>query len=148
MKIERIDGLPLTSGKCQNATNANDPNYGNFSAILSTPRRYVLMLPSVCMEKDVSYVVRVTYSRHESNSDGADTILTDSVSCRLRECSLGWLSCVSFSRECLLLGGESRVMKLLNSRIKSSCSLECNNHCCFQVFNVKSQKYVRKFFFS
>ena len=79
MNIQRIDGQPLTSGKCQNATNANDPNYGNFSAILNTPQRYVLMLPSVCMEKDVSYVVQVTYSRHESNTDGADTILTDSV---------------------------------------------------------------------
>ena len=78
MNIERLDGLPLISGKCKNATNARDPNYGNFSAILSTPRRYVLMLPSVCMEKDVAYVVKVTYSRHESNT-GVDTILTDSV---------------------------------------------------------------------
>ena len=83
VKIQRIDGLPLTSGKCENATNANDPSYGNFSVILATPRRYVLMLPSVCMEKDVSYVVQVTYSREESNTDGADTILTDSVSSRV-----------------------------------------------------------------
>ena len=81
VNIQRIDGLPLTSGKCQNATNAQDPNYGNFSAILLTPRRYVLMLPSVCMEKDVSYVVEVTYSRDKSNRDGVDSILTDSVSC-------------------------------------------------------------------
>ena len=80
VKIERIDGLPLTSGKCQNATNARDPDYGNFSAILPTPRRYVLMLPSVCMEKDVAYVVKVTYSRHESNRDGVGSILTDAVS--------------------------------------------------------------------
>ena len=80
VKIERIDGLPLTSGKCQNATNAQDPDYGNFSAILPTPRRYVLMLPSVCMEKDVAYVVKVTYSRHESNRDGVGSILTDAVS--------------------------------------------------------------------
>ena len=28
----------------------------------------------------MSYVVRVTYSRHETNRDGEDTILTDSVS--------------------------------------------------------------------
>lgn len=80
VKIERIDGLPLTSGKCQNATNAQDPDYGNFSAILPTPRRYVLMLPSVCMEKDVAYVVKVTYSRDESNRDGVGSILTDAVS--------------------------------------------------------------------
>lgn len=78
--IQRLDGLPLTSGKCVNATNADDPNYGNFSAILQTRRRYVLMLPSVCLEKDVSYVVKVTYSRDESNKDGVDSILTDSVS--------------------------------------------------------------------
>ena len=81
MQIQRIDGLPLTSGKCKNATNAQDPNYGNFSSILPTPRRYVLMLPSVCMEKDVAYVVKVTYSRDKSNRDGADSILTDAVSC-------------------------------------------------------------------
>ena len=80
VKIERIDGLPLTSGKCQNATNAQDPDYGNFSAILPTPRRYVLMLPSVCMEKDVAYVVKVTYSRDESNRDVVGSILTDAVS--------------------------------------------------------------------
>lgn len=80
VKIERIDGLPLTSSKCQNATNAQDPDYGNFSAILPTPRRYVLMLPSVCMEKDVAYVVKVTYSRDESNRDGVGSILTDAVS--------------------------------------------------------------------
>lgn len=79
VKIERIDGLPLTSGKCQNATNAQDPDYGDFSAILPTPRRYVLMLPSVCMEKDVAYVVKVTYSRDESNSDGVGSILTDAM---------------------------------------------------------------------
>ncbi|RMX57034.1 hypothetical protein pdam_00006173 [Pocillopora damicornis] len=77
--IQRLDGLPLTSGKCVNATNADDPNYGNFSAILQTRRRYVLMLPSVCLEKDVSYVVKVTYSRDESNKDGVDSILTDSM---------------------------------------------------------------------
>lgn len=70
----------MTSGKCQNATNAQDPDYGNFSAILPTPRRYVLMLPSVCMEKDVAYVVKVTYSRDESNKDGVESILTDAVS--------------------------------------------------------------------
>ena len=94
--IQRIDGLPLTSGKCVNATNAKDANYGNFSAILTTTRRYVLMLPSVCMEKDVSYVVKVTYSRDESNEDGVDSILTDSVSCTFIFCSLYVLS----SRNC------------------------------------------------
>lgn len=78
VKIERTDGLPLTSGECQNATYANEPYYGNFTTALSTPR-YALFLPSVCLEKDVSYVVKVTYSRHESNSDGTDTILTDSL---------------------------------------------------------------------
>ena len=90
--IQRLDGLPLTSGKCVNATNADDPNYGNFSAILQTRRRYVLMLPSVCLEKDVSYVVKVTYSRDESNKDGVDSILTDSVSWNLSlgPCRAGW----------------------------------------------------------
>lgn len=87
MQIQRIDGLPLDSGKCKNATNAQDPDYGNFSANLPTPRRYVLMLPSVCMEKDVAYVVKVTYSRDESNKDGVDSILTDAVSCiKRKEC--------------------------------------------------------------
>ena len=38
------------------------------------------MLPSVCMEKDVAYVVKVTYSRDESNKDGVESILTDAVS--------------------------------------------------------------------
>ncbi|KAJ7382941.1 hypothetical protein OS493_031717 [Desmophyllum pertusum] len=31
------------------------------------------------MEKDVSYVVEVTYSRDKSNRDGVDSILTDSM---------------------------------------------------------------------
>lgn len=79
VNIQRIDGQPMTSGECVNATNADDPDYGNFSAILTTPQRYVLMLPSVCLEKDVSYVVQVKYRRHESNTGGADTILTDAV---------------------------------------------------------------------
>ena len=93
VKIERIDGLPLTSGKCQNATNAQDPDYGNFSAILPTPRRYVLMLPSVCMEKDVAYVVKVTYSRDDSNKDGVESILTDAVRYleRKKKCSMKML---------------------------------------------------------
>ena len=79
VNIQRIDGQPMTSGECVNATNADDPDYGNFSAILTTPERYVLMLPSVCLEKDVSYVVQVTYKRHASNTGGAGTILTDAV---------------------------------------------------------------------
>jgi len=32
------------------------------------------------MEKDVAYVVKVTYSRDESNKDGVESILTDAVS--------------------------------------------------------------------
>ena len=83
----------MTSGKCQNATNAQDPDYGNFSAILPTPRRYVLMLPSVCMEKDVAYVVKVTYSRDDSNKDGVESILTDAVRYleRKKKCSMKML---------------------------------------------------------
>lgn len=38
------------------------------------------MLLSVCMEKDVVYVVKVIYSCDEFNSDGVGSILIDVVS--------------------------------------------------------------------
>lgn len=38
------------------------------------------MFFSVCLEKDVFYVVKVIYSRDEFNKDGVDSILIDLVS--------------------------------------------------------------------
>ena len=75
--VSRTDGKSLSSGKCSNAS--SDANYGNFTDILKPFRRYALLEPGVCMEKGVSYFVRVLHLRDDSNKDGVDTVLPDSV---------------------------------------------------------------------
>ncbi|EDO39502.1 predicted protein [Nematostella vectensis] len=77
VQISRPDGKPLTTGACRRPS-GRDEYYRNVTIALNPSRRYVTLPDDVCLEKGVSYDIRVRFVR-DPVSNTRDSIFTDSI---------------------------------------------------------------------
>ena len=74
--ISRLDGRPLNSSAC--GRTGRQLGTGAMTTTLYSRRQYSLIQPGICLEKDVAYIIKTTYTRSPGNTGGG-LLLVDSV---------------------------------------------------------------------